>query len=144
MSNSFEAVTKKPGRTGVDRVRDQCVEKRIRSESERGYASSHTVTKGGDVLPHARPTPVQEEDEGASEDDVRDNREAVRDCREPLIGRTRAAVMSAPLHTGPVDLTHRAFCPGGKATCLKSAEAYSQSMSGSGGWDVEILTRLRS
>lgn len=80
---------------------------------------------------------MQEEDEGASENDVRDNREAVRDCREPLIGQTRAAVMSAPLHTGhegrPVDLTYRAFRPGSKATCLKSAEAYGQSMSRSGG-----------
>lgn len=98
----------------------------------------------GDVLSHARPTPVQEEDEGASKNDVRDDREAVRDCREPLIGRTRAAVMSAPLHARFGGWTYRAFRPGGKTTCLKSAEAYGQFMSRSGGWNVEILTRLRS
>lgn len=38
------------------------------------------------VLPHARPAPVQEEDEGGREYDVRDDRESVRDCHEPLIG----------------------------------------------------------
>lgn len=87
------------GRTGVDRVRDQCVKERIRSESKCAYASIWAITRVGlDVLPHARPTPVQEEDEGAGEDDVRDDCEAVRDCREPLMRRTRVADVSESLY----------------------------------------------
>lgn len=70
---------------------------------------------------------MQEEDEGGREYDVRDDREAVRDCHKPLSRRTHAAAISVPLYAGHdrrlVDSAYRAFGPGCKALCLESVKA---------------------
>lgn len=87
LSDSFEVVACMSGRTSVDSVRDQRVQQRIRAvDVSVSVHRSVRIVSRMNVLPHASPAPVQEENEGASEYDVRDDREAVRDCHEPLIG----------------------------------------------------------